>query len=144
MNGPYLAEVTAEGPANGKLVCVKLGSTSAPSPRLALRWLRDRARSLADGMDPDPAAPWFRATPGALFQLPEPGNDAPTDLRRWCADEKAQADALSALASGYPVMRTVTDDGCSYTFAIWPVLGGTFHADHRPESSTAGMSRASP
>lgn len=146
MNGPYLAEVTAEGPAGGKLVCVKLWSTSAGSRRLALRWLRHQARHIADGLDPDPHAWWVSDAPGALAQLPELRTDVPTALRRWESDDQAHEDALAQLATGSPVAFTVSDCWGRYTLAIWPVSGSAAPAERRAkrEPSAAGTSRASP
>ncbi|MEU5160439.1 hypothetical protein AB0G74_12620 [Streptomyces sp. NPDC020875] len=139
MTGPYLAEVTAEGPAGGKLVCVKLGSTSAGSRRLALRWLRDQAHRLADGLDPAPNAWWARDAPGALVELPGPRTDVPTELRRWESDDHAHEDALALLAAGSPVAFTVADYSGRYTLAIWPVSRSLAPAKRRAdlESSTA-------
>lgn len=148
MTGAYLAEVTAEGPARGKLVCFKLGSVSAPSRRLALRWLRGQAHRIADGLDPNPDARWLSAAPGALVPLPNMRTDVPTELRRWGADDQAHEDALAQLAAGEPVMFTVADYWGRYTLAIWPVSNSAGRTgqrtDPRPEPSAAGISRASP
>ncbi|QDY79814.1 hypothetical protein FQU76_28440 [Streptomyces qinzhouensis] len=140
-----MSVVTAEGIAFGKPVRFKLGSHSSTSRRLALRWLRNQAHRLADGLDPDPNAPWLRTVPGALVRLPSLRADVPTELRRWCRDDQAYEDALSALTTRVPVMLSVADLWGSYTLAVWPMSDSAARteqcAEPHPEPSTA---RASP
>ncbi len=115
----YRAEVVAEGPVNGTTVAVSLGRLTAPNRRLALRWLREQARRVADGLDPDPGVRWAPA--GTLGRVPEGLSDAPTELRRWCEDEERQRAASDRLAEGLPFHLTVSDHTGSYALRAWPV-----------------------
>ncbi|WP_344632962.1 hypothetical protein [Streptomyces glaucosporus] len=115
----YRAEVVAEGPVNGTTVAVPLGRHSAPNRRLALRWLREQARRVADGLDPDPAAPWI--PDGTLARVPERLPDAPAELRRWCEDDARQRAASELLAEGLPFHFAVADHTGSYALRAWPV-----------------------
>ncbi|GAA2449186.1 hypothetical protein [Streptomyces macrosporus] len=115
----YRAEVVAEGPVNGTTVAVPLGHHSASDRRLALRWLREQARRIADGLDPEPSAHWIPA--GTLGRVPERLPDVPTELRRWCEDEERQWAAYDLLARGLAFHLTVADHTGSYALRAWPV-----------------------
>ena len=116
----YRAEAVAVGAVNGGTVAVQLGSHEAASRRLVLRWLREQARRIADGLDPDPrTADW--AAGGALVPLPELTADVPAELRRWCADEERQRAAADRLAEGLPFLLTAADHTGRYALHAWPV-----------------------
>ncbi|MFJ1561989.1 hypothetical protein [Streptomyces mirabilis] len=72
----YWAECVAYPPNHSRVF--RLGARPAGSPRLALRWLRSRARDIADQLDPA-AAP---------------------QLEAWLRDTAAHQRALSALCQG--------------------------------------------
>ena len=114
----YRVDVTAEGPVNGATVAVSLGSRMAPSRWLALRWLREQALRIADGLDPDPAAHW--AAGRVLDPVPARLADAPTELRRWCEDEERQRAAADRLAEGLPFLLTAADHTGRYALCARP------------------------
>jgi hypothetical protein len=116
----YRADVTAEGLVNGSPVAVLLGRYAGPSGRLALGWLREQARRVADGLDPDPAtARWV--TEGTVGRVPDRLADVPTELRRWCEDEERQEDAAERLAEGLSFRLAAADHTGSYVLRVWPV-----------------------
>ncbi|SFK30523.1 hypothetical protein SAMN05192584_10541 [Streptomyces pini] len=51
----YRCQATASTPDDGRTF--PLGTHAAGSPRLALRWLRQRARHISDQLDPPAARP---------------------------------------------------------------------------------------
>ncbi|MCF6525583.1 hypothetical protein [Streptomyces sp. JJ36] len=75
-----------------------LGSKSAGSPRLALRWLRSRAADIADQLDPPAARP----------------------VRAWLADHTEHERALSHLAHGEPYTFTAYEDTTHYVLTARP------------------------
>ncbi len=75
-----------------------LGAHAADSPRLALRWLRQRADHISDQLDP-PAARTVLA---------------------WLHDHQAHEHALAVLASGTPYTHTVCDDTVRYLLTAQP------------------------
>lgn len=115
----YRADVTAQGPVNGTTVAVLLGRHEAPSRRLVLCWLREQARRIADGLDPDPAVHW--AGDGTLVHLPGQPADVPTELRRWCEDGERQEAASARLAEGLSFRLTTADHTGTYALRAWPV-----------------------
>ncbi|MBW1595711.1 hypothetical protein [Streptomyces sp. JJ38] len=116
MNGTrYLAEAHG-GDAR---TTVPLGSHLAPTRRLALRWLRQRARRFADALDPDPSTPWI--PPLALQCVTHADQDAPTELRAWAEDVHVQESALRRLADGRPYAFVVHDDACWYHLTVRPL-----------------------
>lgn len=78
-----------------------LGSTSAPTPRLALRWLHARARDIADQLDPPAARP----------------------VRHWISDHQEHERALRQLVSGRPYTFTATEDSTRYILTASPTYG---------------------
>jgi hypothetical protein len=77
-----------------------LAMYSAPSAWDAVRWLRERAVILADGIDPDPTAPWYPS--GAVVPAAEElqGDDTATRLRLWSNDPFTYEAAMAALEHG--------------------------------------------
>ncbi|WP_344324074.1 hypothetical protein [Streptomyces macrosporus] len=136
----YRAEAVAVGTVHGGRVAVQLGSHEAPSRRLALRWLREQARRIADGLDPDPrASTWVPA--GALVPLPELSADVPTELRRWCGDEERQRAASDLLAEGLPFHLAVADHTGSYALSVRPVGAADAYPDPVPSAATPARVR---
>jgi hypothetical protein len=86
-------EAVAYTPQNGR--CFQLGSHPATTPRLALRWLRHRARHIADQLDPPAAQP----------------------VRHWIGDDTEQERALSLLACGENYTFTIYDDATRYALS---------------------------
>ncbi|GAA3618804.1 hypothetical protein GCM10023079_05540 [Streptomyces chitinivorans] len=70
----------------------------AGSPRLALRWLRDRARHISDQLDPPAARP----------------------VLAWLHDDQTHEHALAVLASGTPYSHTIRDDTTRYLLTARP------------------------
>ncbi|MFP8886469.1 hypothetical protein [Streptomyces mangrovi] len=75
-----------------------LGTHAAGSPRLALRWLRQRARHIGDQLDPPAARP----------------------VLAWLHDDRAHEHALAHLASGTAYTHTVFDDAVRYLLTARP------------------------
>ncbi|MBW1600246.1 hypothetical protein [Streptomyces sp. JJ38] len=111
----YLAE-TYGGDAR-TTVC--LGAFVAPTRRLALRWLRRRARRFADALDPDPSTPWI--PPLALQRVTHAEHDAPAELRAWAEDGRVQEAALRRLTEGLPYEFVIHDDAGWYAFRARPL-----------------------
>lgn len=78
-----------------------LGSTSAPTPRLALRWLHARARDIADQLDPPAARP----------------------VRHWIHDHQEHERALRQLVSDQQYTFTAIEDGTRYILTARPTHG---------------------
>jgi hypothetical protein len=81
---------------------VLLGSHGAASPRLALRWLRERTVHITDQLD-------------AAYA--QPG-------RHWLTDEAEHERALTYLATGTAYQLTLYDENTRYFLAAYPP-GGT-------------------
>ncbi len=80
---------------------VYLGGAEAKSPRLAMRWLRQRAAHVADQLDPSYARP----------------------LQAWLDDDAEQERALQGLARGELYGVQANDDtGVSYDLTVWPAV----------------------
>ncbi|MFP8941134.1 hypothetical protein ACLIYM_06825 [Streptomyces fenghuangensis] len=92
----YRCQAIASTPDDGRTF--PLGAHTAGSPRLALRWLRDRARHISDQLDPPAARP----------------------LLAWLHDHQAHEHALAVLASGTPYTHTVYDDAIRYLLTARP------------------------
>ncbi|MBN3931700.1 hypothetical protein IQ279_19040 [Streptomyces verrucosisporus] len=122
----YRAEAVAVGAVSGGTVAVHLGACEAVDRHRVVDWLREQARRIADGLDPDPrTARW--APGGALVPLPDgPAeaagpDDAPAELRRWCGDEERQRAACELLARGAPFHLAVADHTGTYVLSARPV-----------------------
>lgn len=103
-DGGYWSEALAATPL-GRTYW--LGSTSAPTPRLALRWLHARARDIADQLDPPAARP----------------------VRHWIHDHQEHERALCQLVSGQRYVFTAIEDGTRYILTARPTYG-TFAQRH--------------
>ncbi|MFF2535640.1 hypothetical protein [Streptomyces cyaneofuscatus] len=115
----YVAESRAGDAARS----VRLGGVTAPTRRLALRWLRRQARRFADALDPDPYAPWVPA--GALHLVTRaPQHDAPAELRAWAGSLREHDYALLRLADGLPYEFVARDALAWYGLVVRPVAGG--------------------
>jgi hypothetical protein len=77
---------------------IPLGSHDAASPRLALRWLRDRTRHITDQLDTAYAQP-------GLY---------------WLTDESEHERALAYLTAGTGYQLTLYDDTTRYVLAAYP------------------------
>ncbi|WP_374117872.1 hypothetical protein [Streptomyces sp. S07_1.15] len=77
---------------------ILLSARTATSPRLALRWLRDRTRDITDQLDPPYA---------------QPG-------RHWLTDEAEHERALAYLAAGTAYQLTLHDEECRYVLVAHP------------------------
>ncbi|MGW4032495.1 hypothetical protein ACWEFL_24825 [Streptomyces sp. NPDC004838] len=77
---------------------IPLGSRTATTPRLALRWLRERTAAVADQLD----TPYAR-----------PG-------RHWLNDAREHERALSSLAAGHAYRLTLHDDHTTYVITATP------------------------
>ncbi|MEE1731025.1 hypothetical protein ACFV2I_03945 [Streptomyces microflavus] len=111
----YVAESSAGDAARS----VRLGCITAPTRRLALRWLRRQARRFADGLDPDPYASWV---PGrALHPVTRAPRDAPAELRAWAGSLREHDYALLRLADGLPYEFVARDALAWYGLVVRPV-----------------------
>ncbi|MFD3516070.1 hypothetical protein [Streptomyces sp. NPDC058657] len=117
--GDFLCTVTAHGSVNGQLVEITLARHRAPSPVLACQWLRERARWMADRLDPDPEHTPVLAA--ALHEVPDGVPDAPTVLRDWCRDVPRQGAAVVRLGQGHGVRFMARDDTTLYELSAVPV-----------------------
>ncbi|MEU5160158.1 hypothetical protein AB0G74_11185 [Streptomyces sp. NPDC020875] len=77
---------------------ISLGTCTAPSPRLALRWLRHRTAAVTAQLDP---------------RYARVGHD-------WLTDETEQEQALTLLATGHAYRVTLHDDQTTYVIAATP------------------------
>ncbi|WP_369235499.1 hypothetical protein AB5J56_25985 [Streptomyces sp. R21] len=77
---------------------ILLGSHNAASPRLALRWLRERTRNVTDQLDTAYA---------------QPG-------RHWLTDEPEHERALSYLTTGTAYQLTLHDESTRYVIVAYP------------------------
>jgi hypothetical protein len=77
---------------------IPLGSHSAASPRLALRWLRERTSHIADQLDTAYA---------------QPG-------RHWLTDEPEHERALAYLSTGTAYQLTLYDENTRYVLVAYP------------------------
>ncbi|MFJ5223689.1 hypothetical protein [Streptomyces sp. NPDC088400] len=114
------ASAIGEGPVNGATVRFVLGSIRTNSPDFALRWLREQARRIADGLDPEPWTAHQLQEP-VVHRLPAGLRDVPTELRQWCVDADAQEAAWGRLVRGAPVTVTVSDHTGYYALTVRPV-----------------------
>ncbi|MFF7252822.1 hypothetical protein [Streptomyces microflavus] len=123
----YVAESSAGDAARS----VRLGCITAPTRRLALRWLRRQARRFADALDPDPYASWVpgRALhlvsggPGLVGGAPPTGGarpDAPAELRAWADSFREHDYALLRLADGLPYEFVARDALAWYGLVVRP------------------------
>lgn len=111
----YVAESRAGDAARS----VRLGGVTAPTRRLALRWLRRQARRFADALDPDPYASWVPA--GALHPVTRAPRDAPAELRAWAGSLREHDYALLRLADGLPYEFVARDALAWYGLVVRPV-----------------------
>ncbi|MFD5751357.1 hypothetical protein [Streptomyces sp. NPDC127033] len=131
----YVVTVVAEGPVSGPVagavdggvVRFVLGARRMYTPEGALSWLREQAHRVADGLDPDPYAPWLPAArpdsaPGAgvLVAVAPYVPDVPTALRNWCDDHRQQGAALRRLVAGERLVVGAADHSGRYTLTAEP------------------------
>ncbi|MEV7296623.1 hypothetical protein AB0N79_34130 [Streptomyces microflavus] len=125
----YVAESSAGDAARS----VRLGRITAPTRRLALRWLRRQARRFADALDPDPYAPWVPGRAlhpvsggpglvgGARHPLTGARPDAPAELRAWADSFREHDYALLRLADGLPYEFVARDALAWYGLVVRPL-----------------------
>ncbi|MET8376118.1 hypothetical protein ACFYR2_14135 [Streptomyces microflavus] len=132
----YVAESSAGDAARS----VRLGCITAPTRRLALRWLRRQARRFADALDPDPYASWVPgralhpvtggpglvgdARPpmaGARHPMAGARPDAPAELRAWADSFREHDYALLRLADGLPYEFVARDALAWYGLVVRPL-----------------------
>jgi hypothetical protein len=77
---------------------IPLGSHDAASPRLALRWIRDRTSHITDQLD---------------VAYAQPG-------RHWLTDEPEHERALAYLSTGTAYQLTLYDDSTRYILVAHP------------------------
>ncbi|WP_171114566.1 MULTISPECIES: hypothetical protein [unclassified Streptomyces] len=78
--------------------CINLGSHQAASPRLALRWIRDRTSHVTDQLDTAYA---------------QPG-------RHWLRDAAEHERALACLTAGTAYQLTLHDESTRYVLVAYP------------------------
>ncbi|KUF19498.1 hypothetical protein AT728_03695 [Streptomyces silvensis] len=94
---------------------------AAPSPRLAIRWLVERARHLADHIDPPADGGWAPAPALRVRRAPDRGHDPANALRTWTADEAEHDQALAAMRDGRLYRFTVADSDQRYSLSVRPI-----------------------
>ncbi|MFH8993246.1 hypothetical protein [Streptomyces sp. NPDC017940] len=107
-----------------------LAGYAAPSPRLAIRWLAERARHLADHIDPPIEGGWAPAPALRVRRAPERGLDPAAALSAWTADEGEHDQARAAMRDGHFYRFTVADSDQRYSLSVRPLLltcGFTLH-----------------
>jgi hypothetical protein len=92
----YQCEAVAYTPQEGR--AFPLGTHPAATPRLALRWLRRRARDIANQLDAPAARP----------------------VRHWISDRAEHERALTILARGETYTFTIFDDATRYALSAHP------------------------
>lgn len=92
----YWCEAMAHTTADDRVL--HLGGRLTSSPRLAVRWLRDRVRDVTDQLDRHYAAPG----------------------RHWVLDEPEHEQARSALAQGEAYVFRLYDDTTCYMLSARP------------------------
>jgi hypothetical protein len=92
----YWCEAAAYTPQDGRSFL--LGSYPTATGRLALRWLRHRARDIADQLDVPTARP----------------------VRHWITNDAEHERALAALAEGRTYTITVFENSTRYTLSARP------------------------
>ncbi|MFH0243259.1 hypothetical protein ACGRHY_12700 [Streptomyces sp. HK10] len=100
---------------------IVLGLHLAPTPRLAVRWMREQAERVARALDPDPGAPWL---PSACLHPVEAegGPDPGGVLREWARAEAEQENALGVLREGWPYTVTAQDETAYYFLIAGPLV----------------------
>ncbi len=96
-----------------------LGGTHTTTPRLAVRWLRDRALLIAHALDPLPGAPG-PLPPQCLREVHGHGPNPGAVMRAWLRDEPLREDALARLRTGLPVQVSAADDTVRYVLTAEP------------------------
>lgn len=119
----YLAQVIAEGPVYGTDANARsvLGALATPYLGRVIRWVRQQAVRVADGLDPDPQTPWCGALRGVECATINALGDAPTVLRQWARSDEARQAAYEALRAGVPFSLATADHTGRYVLAVWPV-----------------------
>jgi hypothetical protein len=96
-----------------------LGGYQATAPHLAVRWLREQARRLADALDPEPGEGVF---PAACLRRAGEGQPNPGRVfRTWMADFRYQGTQLQALAAGNQISISSGDLDVCYCLSARPV-----------------------
>lgn len=114
----YWCAVVARMPLEGREWF--LGGYQATAPHLAVRWLRQQARRLADALDPVPGEgvlPSFCLRTVGAGQ-PNPGRV----FRVWMADFRYQGTQLQALAAGRQISVGSGDLDVWYSLSARPVF----------------------
>lgn len=93
---PYLCRAAAY-PVN-EVRAIPLGSQDAASPRLALRWLRERTQHITDQLDAPHAQPGLH----------------------WLTDEAEHERALAYMTSGTGYQLTLHDESTRYVLLVYP------------------------
>jgi hypothetical protein len=97
-----------------------LADETIGSAKLALRWLREQAVRVANGLDPDPDQVPGRsaaeAAPAGLLLVPvtDPAGDVPAELRTWATDPTARQLAREQLTVTGRIRVTVADSSGRY------------------------------
>ncbi|MFJ6103515.1 hypothetical protein ACIQHY_21205 [Streptomyces sp. NPDC092359] len=132
----YMAEVYAEWPIGRGYVNAgtRLSVRQHNSPRLAVRWLRDAARHLADHIDPAPGSLRAIGPPRAFRPVPPSGPNTAVHLRSWADSERAATLALEALETRAPFRAAFPEDGFTFVLSIWLC---TVSAEGPPAEATA-------
>jgi hypothetical protein len=126
--------VVAEGPVfglPGTTGRVVLGSFETISPKLALRWLREQARRISDGLDPSPMADWV---PPTLLTAVTDSADVPAELRWWADDSAAQQLARDQLAAASTLHLSTRDSSGRYMLTARCVPSPAVPAPHQQDS----------
>ncbi|MBN3929394.1 hypothetical protein IQ279_07020 [Streptomyces verrucosisporus] len=115
----FWCELSASAP--GRPSRIMLGSHLAPTPRLAVRWMRGQAERVARALDPGPGAPWLPPAclrPVRAEGAPDPGSV----IREWARAEAERENALGVLREGWSYTVAAHDETAHYRLAAWPLV----------------------
>ena len=113
----FWCELSAAPPDQSSRIV--LGRYRAPTPRLAVRWMRGQAERVARALDPDPGASWL--TPGCAH-VASPGTLNPGRvMREWARSLHEEEEALAALRESQPYTLSACDETACYALTAVPL-----------------------
>ncbi|URN13208.1 hypothetical protein LUW77_21810 [Streptomyces radiopugnans] len=113
----FWCELSATPPDQSSRIV--LGSYRAPTPRLAVRWMRGQAERVARALDPDPGASWL---PPGCAHVTSPGTLNPGRvMREWARSPHEEEDALAMLSEGWPYTLAACDETACYALTAGPL-----------------------
>jgi hypothetical protein len=113
----FWCELSATPPDQSSRIV--LGSYRAPTPRLAVRWMRGQAERVARALDPDSDASWL---PSGCAHMVSPGDSNPGRvMREWARSLHEEEEALAMLREGWPYTLATCDETAFYALTAGPL-----------------------